>query len=304
MPREPLAVNLFANEAARLHTKDLLANFSALPANHHGSDDRDPTARVSDAGASFFGGVAENNAWIPQGSPKVTAASSKILHRNLFRDFLSNGFEVKGRGHRKVMLNGSRNEVGVAVLGGNFGSRTVAITTYDLFSSGTLYITGVAIADTVKDNEFYDVGEGLGGVEIVATRRGSGERLTTETWKSGGYNLAVPAGTHDVVAAGGGLPRELRFENVVVADRNVKLDVIVDKAFDPPPPIGILGFDEADLPTLVVLIDGVRYFDTTTATRVKTKFDAALGQVRKVTVKDASGNKLKFGPADGAAVDG
>ena len=143
-PREPLAINLFANEAALLHTKDLFDNFSNLPPTHRGSDGRDPTSRVQDAGATFFGGVAENNAWISQSNTRVTDSATKTLHRNLFRDFLPN-FEVVGRGHRKVMLNGSRNEIGVCVRGGKFGPRTAAITTYDMFSSNALYITGVAI---------------------------------------------------------------------------------------------------------------------------------------------------------------
>jgi len=322
--REPLAVNLLATDVALIHTKDLFAKFDDLPGDHRGSDGRDPTQRVNDAGADFFGDVAENNAWITQGSTRITASSSKVLHKNLFRDFLPNGFEVFGRGHRKVMLNGARNEIGVAVRGGDFGGRTAAITTYDMFSSSTLYITGVAIQDNIKSNGFYEIGEGLSGITITATPDGGGQAFATVTWRSGGYSLAVPAGTYDVVASGGGLARPVVFDDVVVSDRNVKVDVIVARAFDPPAPagititkaltkrtkdgiwnlvtkratasFGILGFDEADLATFRVEIDGIALFgaaDQATG-KVKPKIDAALGQVRKVVIKDLAKNKVKL----------
>ena len=71
----------------------------------------------------------------------------------------------------------------MTVRGGDFGGRTAHITTYDMFSSNALYITGVAIQDNVKTNAFYDVGEGLSGVTIRATRDGGGTFETT-TWRS------------------------------------------------------------------------------------------------------------------------
>lgn len=321
--REPLAVNLCLSEAAQLHTKDLFANFDDLPSDHRGSDGRDPTQRGTDAGAVFVGGVAENNAWSSSGGGKLSVGAVGTLHTLLFRDFTPN-FEVVGRGHRKVMLNGTRNEIGVGMGSGAFGSRTAAIVTYDLTTSNTLYITGVAIADSVKSNHFYDVGEGLGGVTIVATPVGGGAAFSTTTQKAGGYSLAVPPGAYDLSATGGGLGAPVAIEGIVVTDRNVKADVIVPKAYAPPPAAGFsvakglaklgkdgtwscvvkraglsfgtLGLSGADADAFRVEIEGVTYF--TLGDRAlgldKRQVDAELGLVRKLVLKDATKNKLKL----------
>lgn len=223
-PREPLALNLFATSAAQLHTADLFANFTDLPPNHVGSDGKDPSARVAAAAGGSVGSVAENNSWVSHSGAVNTAAVDK-LHALLFKDFTSS-FEVVGRGHRKVMLNGTRNEVGAAVLSGKFGSKNAAITTTDLFTSSTNYLTGVAFNDSTKKDNFYTPGEGLGGVTITATRAGDNAVFQTTTWDAGGYSLALAAGTYDIVASGGGLASPISFDDVVIGSANVKRDFI------------------------------------------------------------------------------
>ena len=57
------------------------------------------------------------------------------MHLLLFKDF-TDTFEVPGRGHRKVMLNGTRNEAGVGVLPGVFGGgKDAAVSTIDLITT-------------------------------------------------------------------------------------------------------------------------------------------------------------------------
>lgn len=330
-PREPLAVNPCLSLAAQEHTRDLFANFSQLPPTHRGSDGRDPTQRATDAGAVFIGGVAENNAWASQGSTKITESSVLAVHRLLFRDFTET-FEVVGRGHRTVMLNGTRNEIGMGLRGGVFGGRTASLVTYDLTTTNTLYITGVAFADNVKANQFYNMGEGLGGITITAVPQGGGAPLVTTTARAGGYSLPVPPGTYDVTAAGGGLGAPVQFDDVVVVDRNVKVDVVVAKAYPAPPPrgfaltkgiaklgkdgawtlqvkkatlsFGTLGLTPTQADGLVVRIDGTPYFtlaDRTAGKDVR-KVDAGLGLVRKLAAKDASGNKLTLDLKKGTLV--
>ena len=84
------------------------------------------------------------------------------------------------------------------------------------------YLTGVVIDDEDGD-EFYDMGEGQGGVHITAF---DGETAyATATWAAGGYTLALPPGTYRVVFEGGELDQPYETE-VTIGNENVKLDVI------------------------------------------------------------------------------
>jgi hypothetical protein len=326
--REPLAVNLELTRAARLHNKDLFANFTQLPPTHVGSNGLDPTGRATAAGADFIGGVAENNSWASQSSTGVTATSVNALHLLLFKDFTAT-FEVVGRGHRKVMLNGSRDEVGVGVGGGVFGGKTAAICTQDFVTTNRIQITGVAYADEVTANSFYTPGEGLWGTQVVAIRQGDNARVETLTWKSGGYNLVVSPGTWDVTATGGGLPAPIVVPNVVVTDRNVKVDFVSENSVPVPPPprfrlaagttkvtktgawtlsvtsaaisIGSFTLPAGTSPQVTVEVDGTTYFlpvDRATS-KVKEKLDTATGLVKKLTVTDASKNSFTLDLAKG-----
>lgn len=317
--REPLAVNLDLIRSARLHNQDLLAHFNQLPADHVGSNGLDPTGRATAAGASFIGGVAENNSWTSQSSTVVTATSVNQLHLLLFKDFTPT-FEVAGRGHRKVMLNGIRDEVGVGVAGGVFGGKTASICTQDFVTTDRLHITGVAYADEVTANSFYTPGEGLWGTQVVAVRQGDNARVETLTWKSGGYNLVVTPGTWDVTATGGGLPAPIVVSSVVVSDRNVKVDFVAAHSVPVPPPprfrlaagttklgktgtwtlsvtsaaisIGSFTFPDGSSPQVTVEVDGTTYFrpEDRAASKVKEKIDTATGLVKKLVVTDASKN--------------
>jgi hypothetical protein len=326
--REPLAVNLDLIRAARLHNQDLLAHFNQLPADHVGSNGLDPTGRATAAGASFLGGVAENNSWTSQSSTVATATSVSQLHLLLFKDFTAT-FEVTGRGHRKVMLNGVRDEVGVGVAGGVFGGKTASICTQDFVTTDRLHITGVAFADEVTANSFYTPGEGLWGVRVVAVRQSDNARVETLTWKSGGYNLVVTPGTWDVTADGGGLPAPVAFPGVVVTDRNVKVDFVAAHSVPVPPPprfrvaagttklgktgawtlyvtsaaisIGSFTFPDGTSPQVTVEVDGTTYFrpEDRAASKVKEKLDTATGLVKKLVVTDASKNTFTLDLAKG-----
>jgi len=322
-PREPLAVNFELIAAARLHNQDLFNNFSQLPPTHVGSNGLDPTGRASAAGASFLGGVAENNAWSSQSSTAVTAASVNANHTLLFKDFTAT-FEIKGRGHRKVMLNGTRDEVGVAVSGGMFGGKTAAIMTQDFVTTDRLHLLGVVYVDNVLRDRFYTPGEGMGRVAIEAVRQGDGATFRTETWGSGGWQVIVPPGTYDVTALGGGLPAAQTATGLVVTDANVKRDFVTDRVIPvPKAPACSLAVGNATknkagawalaVPTATVLlgtftitpdeasqvsvaVDGTTYFAPAdrAASKVVTKLDATTGAVRKITVRDAAGNSFSL----------
>ncbi|MHC4470536.1 MAG: hypothetical protein ACYS99_06175 [Planctomycetota bacterium] len=316
-PREPVAVDLLLTKVARDHTAHLIANFDDLPPDHRDKSGRDPTDRANDGQVVFIGSVAENNAWTSARRLKERAVDK--MHALLFKDFTAN-FEVEGRGHRKVMLNGSRDMIGLGALQGNFGGKQAAVCTQNFITTDKLHITGVAYVDEQKRDDFYTPGEGLGGVTVAATRRSDGKEFTSDTWASGGYNVEVEPGTYDVEAMGGRLSVPVTVEGVEVTDRNVKVDFAFDKL--PPAPIfelvkaiaklvkktetwklvlkkvsynhGAFGFEQSQLDALVIVVDGVRYFapEDRAASTVKEKTDKKTGEVVKVVIKDASKNKL------------
>jgi hypothetical protein len=84
------------------------------------------------------------------------------------------------------------------------------------------YITGVVFADTVRADQFYDIGEGLGQVNVVATAS-DGRVFETTTGSSGGYRILVPSGSYSVLftkdGRTSGEPRQ-----VTIGSQNVKVD--------------------------------------------------------------------------------
>ena len=73
-----------------------------------------------------------------------------------------------------------------------------------------------------RDN-FYEPGEGLGNIVITATNTASNTVFSTTTWSSGGYTLALPAGTYSVTATGSGLGNKT-FGDVTIGSQNVEAD--------------------------------------------------------------------------------
>lgn len=131
-------------------------------------------------------------------------------------------------GHRDNIMDSDWQEVGIAILFSTpVGSSDVGpeIITQDFGQRGNFgnpMILGVAFTDADGDL-FYDAGEGLGGVTITATN--GTNTFTTTTMTAGGYQMAVPNGTYNVTASGGGLPGALLLGTTVVSGSNTKLDL-------------------------------------------------------------------------------
>lgn len=221
--RQPLAINPFLTDAARDHVDYLLANsvFS-----HTGAGGSSPGDRMAAAGYSFTGsfGNAENLSVMGPVFEFGRTANIETLHNGLFTDF-----SIAGRGHRINMLGANYREIGSGVAYGNFTYN--GTTTYVSQMSGTnfaysgnnIFLTGVAYSDAVTNDDFYTVGEALAGVTITA-RSSGGTTYQTTTWDSGGYALALPAGTYDITATGGGLGGTVSYDDVVIGSQNVKRD--------------------------------------------------------------------------------
>jgi Ca2+-binding RTX toxin-like protein len=227
--RQPLAINPLLTDAARGHVDWLRTSGSF---QHEGANNSSPKDRMTAAGYSFTGtwGYAENLGVQMGGINSGNHASIvQSLHRGLFRDT-----EIAGRGHRLNLLSAAMKEVGSGVSIGSFsyngGSPTQALLVGQDFAHsagsffGQTFLTGVAFSDAVAHDDFYTVGEGLAGIAVSARRASDGAVFSTTTWSSGGYSLALPAGTYTVTASGPGLSGTVTHADVVIGSQNVKRD--------------------------------------------------------------------------------
>ncbi len=276
--KQPLAFNPYLVDAARKHSQWMVDTDTF---SHTGASGSNPGTRISAAGYSGASTWGENIAvnW----STGSIDSTSTILkqHNNLFTDV-----PIAGRGHRLSMMNGSFKEVGIGVATGAWvmsGSNWNALTsTQDFAAKSTTFLTGVAYKDTTVKDNFYTPGEGLSGVIVKATRTSDNQVFTTTTWASGGYSLALPAGTYNIEASGGSLGSTIYYNSVTVGSSNVKRDFVTGQSSDPnptptptptPTPSGP-SFAAINGRTLVVT--GTGEADTITVYRKNTTYTAVL----------------------------
>jgi len=227
---QPLAFHWALQQAARLHSQDMLSNVFQ---GHDSSNNPpapfqpgfSPTQRAASLG--YNGGVAEN--------VYAFASSVPFAHASFAVNW---GGETPGApgynpafagqgmqnpaGHRRNLHNGNYNEAGFAVVIGTNGSVGPQVVTQKLSNSGVPLITGVAYVDQ-DNNDFYSPGEGRGGIRVEV--QGAAFHAITST--SGGYAVPVSGdGTYLVTFSGEGI--ETWSTEVVVANRsNVKVDYVL-----------------------------------------------------------------------------
>ncbi len=210
--KEALAVVETLSDAADAHSQDMdNRDFFA----HRNPDGDSPSDRAIDAGhENRF--VGENIGWV--GSTRTTfdqQARAEGHHDNLW----------DSDGHQQNFMSNNWSEIGVGYDYGDYlGYAGSTFVTEKFGDTGETYLTGVVIEDNDGD-EFYDIGEGQGGVRITAFNDDGA--YATATWDSGGYTLALPPGTYSVVFEGGDLDSPYETE-VTIGNENVKLDVIDD----------------------------------------------------------------------------
>jgi hypothetical protein len=223
--RPPLAFNKDLIAAARRHSQDMLDhNYQAHDSPTDGSS---PFTRMEAAGYTGYSFAGEN----------IFAYGSDIDEINQEFEY---DFGNPGLGHRENIINfGSfvYREIGIAILHGGTGAPNVGplVTTEDFgYIGSNVFITGVVYGDD-NHNNFYDVGEGLGGVTITV----SNGSTTAVSSASGGY--AIPftdQGQVTVTASGGPLTQPIS-HNVTLEGDNVKVDFILGASGYPEQPIAI-----------------------------------------------------------------
>ncbi len=209
-PAQPLSMNSKLMAAARLHSGDMFTNSFQ---GHVGSNGSTLGTRATAQGYNYST-LGEN----------VYSYAASVFHGHA-------GFEVDWGvgpggmqtppGHRiNIHTNGFR-DVGVGVVDGTNGSVGPQLVTQDFGTQqgATPFITGLAYYD-INPNNFFDPGEGLGGVNVQV----AGVNFYAVTTNSGGYSVPVPGnGTYTVTFSGNGLPVTQRTVTVS-GGNNVKVD--------------------------------------------------------------------------------
>ena len=95
-------------------------------------------------------------------------------------------------------------------------------------SSSQPQLVGVAYYDN-SATHFYQPGEGQGGLQIDAVNVQTGQVLSTQTWSSGGYELALPAGQYRIIASLN--DKVFQTTNVTVGNVNIEQDFVLSNSW-------------------------------------------------------------------------
>ena len=197
--------------------------------------------RMAAAGYVFTGAYSSSESLYALSLPpspghtplSVNTANTNTEYNGLFTDSM-----VSSRGDRLNILNPSFSEIGIGIGGSltyqgvdtppSHTNESAVLTDVDFAATDadpSPILTGVVFND-LAHTQFYAPGEGIGNVTITATRTSDNATFNATTWLSGGYSLAVPSGTYDIVASGGSLSAPVTQSNVVVGGQNVEVDFI------------------------------------------------------------------------------
>ncbi len=164
--------------------------------------------------------------------------------------------------HRDALVSSSYSEIGISVQqsDGSVGPFLVTCdfgVSVDGARSDGAYLIGVVFNDADGDR-FYDVGEGLGNVDILVERLDSGgdvQSVTISSWNSGGYQLFLLNGAYRVTVSGDGFDASVT-KSIVIGDGvNVKLDFLASDAGEVAPVIDLNG-DAEGCDWSVVFVEG------------------------------------------------
>jgi uncharacterized protein YkwD len=148
---------------------------------------------------------------------------------------------VQDRGHRRNILqpntpaNMQFSDVGVGVVSSNRNGMGPDVVTIDFGrqSNSQTQLVGVVFKDPANSGVFTE-GSGLGGVTVNAKNVSTGQTLSTQTWDSGGYQMALSSGVYQVTAVQGN--RVLGTQQVTITNQNVEADFSLSNTSAPVTP--------------------------------------------------------------------
>jgi uncharacterized protein YkwD len=220
-PQPPVAWN--ADLAAAALTQ---SNYQAQNQvqTHIGANGSSPLQRIQQAG---YTNVVSNN-------ENAYAYSSSALEA--MQAFLID-WGVPSDGHRitiqqpGVSAQNAYRDVGIGIVQTPSNSSVgPEVVTQDFASSANspAQVVGVAYNDNAHTN-FYEPGEGQGGLQIDAVNLQTGQVFSTQTWSSGGYELALAPGQYRLIASLN--DQVFQASNITVGTVNIEQDFVLTNSW-------------------------------------------------------------------------
>lgn len=125
--------------------------------------------------------------------------------------------------HLTNLYRADFSEVGIGIVNTSNKSLGPKVITQDFASRAgqKAMLLGVVFDDSVKSDNFYQAGEGVGDVTIDVTDS-KGNTQTVSSWDAGGYQIALDPGTYTVTAHV--RDKVINTQSITINNQNVKLD--------------------------------------------------------------------------------
>jgi uncharacterized protein YkwD len=189
--------------------------------SHAGANGSTPQQRMQDFGYTNMSSSGENAYaystsaeeamqaflidWgVPSDGHRINIQQPGVSPQNAYRDV----------GIGMVQTNPANSSFGPMVITHDFGAQ----------NGEQAQVVGVAYNDNSGTN-FYQAGEGQGGVRIDAVNLHTGQVASTQTWSSGGYELSLGSGQYAIIASLN--DKVIQTSNIAVGNVNVEQDFIL-----------------------------------------------------------------------------
>ncbi|MGZ3488300.1 MAG: CAP domain-containing protein [Isosphaeraceae bacterium] len=221
-PKSPLAWNPDLAAAAQAHSQDMATNQFQ---SHTGSEGSTPDQRMQQAGYTNASSTGEN----------AFAYATSI--DEAMQAFLID-WGVSDAGHRRntlqpdVSSSDAYQSVGIGIASTTNNSTVGPLVITQDFGSQPnqpAELVGVAYYDN-QNTGMYEIGEGQGGVKIDATNLATGQTTSTQTWSTGGYQIALCPGQYQITASVNG--RVFQTLPVTIGTQNVEQDFVLSNNWD------------------------------------------------------------------------
>ena len=220
-PQPPVAWNANLASAATAQSTYMAQN---QVQSHIGANGSTPLQRIQQAG---YTNVVSNNEnayaysssalesmeaflidWgVPSDGHRITIQQPGVSPQNAYRDV--------GLG---IVQTPSNSSVGPEVVTQDFASQ----------ANEQAQVVGVAYYDNAQTN-FYQPGEGQGGLQIDAVNLQTGQVASTQTWDSGGYELSLAPGQYQIIASLN--DQVFQTTNVTVGNVNIEQDFVLTNSW-------------------------------------------------------------------------
>src|SRR5271165_3834966 len=219
--KPPLAWNPDLAAAAQAHSQDMATNQFQ---SHTRSDGSTPDQRMQQAGYTNASSTGEN----------AFAYASSI--DEAMQAFLID-WGVPDAGHRRNILqpdvssSDAYQSVGIGIASTSNSTVGPLVITQDFGSQPNqpAELVGVAYYDN-QHTGMYEIGEGEGGVQIDATNLATGQTTSTQTWSTGGYQIALSPGQYQITASVNGTV--VQTLPVTIGTQNVEQDFVLSNTWD------------------------------------------------------------------------